>query len=59
MDIEQTELMKQAMMHYIDIKMGDDCACLPNHDMCEFCKNKRAYDRLQAIVYLRNGDYPK
>lgn len=56
MDNELNELMKRAIKYYIGSKLGEDCTCLPDHDACEFCKNKNAYNRLKAI---KNGDYPK
>ncbi len=50
MDEEQTELMKRAIAYYIGIRMGEDCTCLPDHNACNFCRNKNAYHRLHLII---------
>jgi len=58
MDEEQTELIKRAIAYYIGLRMGEDCTCLPDHDACEFCRNKNAYHRMRKIVEkIENGDW--
>ncbi len=58
MDEEQTELIERAIAYYIDLRMGEDCTCLPDHDACEFCRNKNAYHKLSRIIEnIENGDW--
>jgi hypothetical protein len=59
MENDHSELMKLAIKHYIELKLGEDCTCLPDHDACEFCRNKNAYDELQSVSLLGKGEYPK